>query len=232
MTATPVVAVDGPAASGKGTLARKLAAALGFDHLDTGAIYRAVGLAVIRSGGDPADPVAAIAAARALRPGADVLSDPALRSDEIGNAASKVAVVPEVRAALLDFQRDFAKNPPGRAGAVLDGRDVGTVVCPDAPVKLYIDASVDVRAERRLSELRKRGIPAIWSDVLEDMRARDERDSRRAAAPLRPADDAFVVDTSVLTADQVFALAVEHVRGRIGFDIESRRDFSGPDRSF
>jgi len=216
MTAVPVVAVDGPAASGKGTLARKLAAAFGFDHLDTGAVYRAVGLAVIRAGGDPADREAAIAAARALRPGSGVLHDPALRSDEIGNAASKVAVVPEVRAALLDFQRDFASNPPGGAGAVLDGRDVGTVVCPDASVKLYIDASVEVRAERRLSELRERGIPAIWSDVLEDMRARDERDSRRTVAPLRPADDAFVVDTSILTADQVFDLAVERVRSRIG----------------
>jgi len=222
MTAVPVVAVDGPAASGKGTLARKLAAALGFDHLDTGAVYRSVGLAVIRAGGDPADREAAIAAARALRPGADVLSDPALRSDEIGNAASKVAVVPEVRAALLDFQRDFAVNPPGGRGAVLDGRDVGTVVCPDASVKLYIDASVEVRAERRLSELRERGIPAIWSDVLEDMRARDERDSRRAVAPLRPADDAFVVDTSILTADQVFDLAVERVRSRIGIGGRAR----------
>lgn len=219
MSAKPVVAVDGPAASGKGTLARKLAAAFGFDHLDTGAIYRAVGLSVIRAGGDPSDKAAAIRAARALKPGADVLSDPALRTDEIGVAASKVAVVPEVRAALLDFQRDFAANPPGGSGAVLDGRDVGTVVCPDAPVKLYIDASVEVRAERRLSELRGRGIPAIWTDVLEDMRARDERDSRRAAAPLRPAEDALVVDTSGLSADQVFDLAVERVRARTGLDV-------------
>ena len=216
----PTIAIDGPAASGKGTLARRIAAAYGFAHLDTGSIYRAVGVAVMRAGGDPGDPAAAIAAARALTPGDGILDDPALRSDEAAVAASKVAVVPEVRSALLDFQRAFAERPPGGAkGAVLDGRDVGTVVCPQAAVKLFVTASVEVRAERRLLELQQRGIQAIWTDVLEDMKARDARDSQRAVAPLRPAPDAVVVDTSAMTADQACAVAVECIGDKTGLGI-------------
>ncbi len=213
-----VVAIDGPAAAGKGTLSKRVAQAYGFAHLDTGALYRAVGVSVLRAGGDPADAEAAARAARALQPEDGILNDPALRSDEAAQAASKVAVVPEVRSALLDFQRRFAATPPGGApGAVLDGRDVGTVVCPNADAKLFVTASVEVRAERRLKELRERGIPAIPSDVLEDMKARDARDSQRTVAPLRPAADAFVLDTSALDADQAFAAATAFIGTKTGF---------------
>ena len=213
-----IIAIDGPAAAGKGTLSKRVAQAYGFAHLDTGALYRAVGVAVLRAGGDPADAEAAARAARALQPEDGILNDPALRSDEAAQAASKVAAVPEVRAALLDFQRAFAATPPGGApGSVLDGRDVGTVVCPNADAKLFVTASVEVRAERRLKELRERGIPAIPSDVLEDMKARDARDSQRTVAPLRPAADAFVLDTSALDADQAFAAATAFIGTKTGF---------------
>lgn len=212
-----VIAIDGPAASGKGTLAKRVAAAYGFAHLDTGSLYRAVGVAVLRAGGDPADPAAAGRAARDLHPEDGILADPALRTDEAAQAASKVAAVPEVRAALLEFQRRFAEQPPGdRPGAVLDGRDIGTVVCPGADAKLFVTASVEVRADRRLKELQGRGIPAIPSDVLEDMKARDARDSQRAVAPLRPAADAFVLDTSALDADQAYAAAIAHIGSKTG----------------
>lgn len=214
---TVVVAIDGPAASGKGTLSQRIADAFGFAHLDTGVLYRAVGVSVLRAGGDPADNAAAARAAYELHPEHPILQEVALRTDEAAQAASKVAAVPEVRAALLDFQRRFAAHPPGGApGAVLDGRDIGTVVCPDAQAKLFITASVEVRAERRLKELQRRGIPAISSDVLEDMKARDARDSQRAVAPLRPAADAFVLDTSALDADQVFSKAVAHIGSKTG----------------
>ncbi|KAA0686990.1 (d)CMP kinase [Azospirillum brasilense] len=213
-----VIAIDGPAAAGKGTLSKRIAQVYGFAHLDTGALYRAVGVAVLRAGGDPANADAAAKAARALRPDDGILNDPALRSDEAAQAASKVAAVPEVRAALLDFQRRFAATPPGGTpGAVLDGRDVGTVVCPNADAKLFVTASVEVRAERRLKELRERGIPAIPSDVLEDMKARDTRDSQRTVAPLLPAADAFVLDTSALDADQAFAAATAFIGTKTGF---------------
>ncbi|QCO14861.1 (d)CMP kinase [Azospirillum brasilense] len=213
-----VIAIDGPAAAGKGTLSKRVAQVYGFAHLDTGALYRAVGVSVLRAGGDPADAEAAAQAARALRPDDGILNDPALRSDEAAQAASKVAAVPAVRAALLDFQRQFAATPPGGApGAVLDGRDVGTVVCPNADAKLFVTASVEVRADRRLKELRERGIPAIPSDVLEDMKARDARDSQRTVAPLLPAADAFVLDTSALDADQAFAAATAFIGTKTGF---------------
>lgn len=214
----PVIAIDGPAASGKGTLARRVARHLGFAYLDTGLLYRAVGVAVVRAGHDPADAAAATRAARALHPedGA-VLADPDLRADAAAQAASKVAAVPEVRAALLDFQRRFAAEPPnGHKGVVLDGRDIGTVVCPDADAKLFITASVEVRAERRLKELLERGIAAIYADVLEDMRNRDARDSQRAVAPLRPAVDAFVLDTSLLDAGPAFDAALAFIRSKTG----------------
>ena len=203
-----IIAIDGPAAAGKGTLARRLAAHLGLAYLDTGLIYRAVGKKVMDAGADAEDAEAAEAQARALK--ASDLEADGLRTDEVAQAASKVSAVPGVRAALLDFQRDFAAHPPGGAkGAVLDGRDIGTVVCPDADVKLFVTASTEVRAERRLKELHGRGLEAIYARVLEDMKERDARDSSRAASPLEPATDAHQLDTSTLDADQVFARALQ-----------------------
>lgn len=200
-----IIAIDGPAAAGKGTLARRLAAHLGYDYLDTGSLYRGVGLQVLRAGGDPADTDAAKAAAEHLD--LTLLADPDLRGEAAAKAASLVAAQPAVRAALLDFQRHFAHRPPGGRGAVLDGRDVGTVVCPDANVKLFVTASLDARALRRLNELQAGGRAAIWSAVLQDMRDRDARDSRRDVAPLKPAADAVVIDTTSLSPDQVFEAA-------------------------
>jgi len=210
----PVVAIDGPAASGKGTLARRIAADLGFDHLDSGALYRAVALLTIRAGAAPDDPTAAIAAARSLDPAraAALLADPAIRADATGSQASVVSAVPEVRAALLDAQRTFATRPPGGRGAVIDGRDIGTVICPDAPAKLFVMADTEIRARRRLGELRERGVPAIFDGVLADMKERDRRDSQREIAPMVVAQDAFVLDTSLMTADEAFAVAMSHVR--------------------
>jgi cytidylate kinase len=206
-----VIAIDGPAAAGKGTLARRLAGILGYAYLDTGLLYRAVGMRVLRAGGDPADEAAATSAARALDPGD--LDAPDLRSDLAGQTASMAAAIGGVRAALLAFQRAFAAQPPGGApGAVLDGRDIGTVVCPDADVKLFVTASLAVRAERRLKELRQRGLAAIQEGVLRDMQERDARDSLRAIAPLQPAADAVVIDTSELDPDAVVAAALAAVR--------------------
>ncbi len=212
----PIIAIDGPAASGKGTLSKRIAAHYGFAHLDTGSLYRAVGLSVIWAGGDPANPDMALAAAIALTPQSAILSHPGLRGDDAASAASKVAAMPAVRAALLDFQHEFVANPPGGKGSVLDGRDIGTVVCPDAPAKLFITASAEVRAERRVKELRGAGQDVSLDTVLADMRARDERDSQRAVAPLVAAPDAFLLDTSSLDANQAFEAACEVLRGRIG----------------
>ncbi len=208
-----IVAVDGPSASGKGTLARRLAAALDFALLDTGLLYRAVGAAVLAAGGDPAAPAVAVAAARNLDAAA---LDPApLRGEAVGQAASVVAAIPEVRAALLDHQRRFAAAPPGgKAGAVLDGRDIGTVVCPQAEVKIFVTASAEERARRRHKELLERGEASIHARVVEEMRERDRRDSERAAAPLRPAADAEVLDTGALGADEAFQAALEIVEAK------------------
>ena len=195
-----VIAVDGPAASGKGTLARRLAAHYGLHHLDTGLLYRAVGLRALREGVDP------VAAAKALTL-AD-LAEPALREDSAAQAASKVAVIPAVREALRDLQRRFAGEPPG---AVLDGRDIGTVVFPEAPIKIYVDATPEARARRRHEELREMGLASIYTRVLQDMRERDARDRGRAGAPLTLAKDALVIDSSELDADQVFARALAHI---------------------
>ena len=200
-----IIAIDGPAAAGKGTLARRLARHYGYDFLDTGSLYRGVGLQVLRAGGDPADPEAAKAAAEHLD--LKLLAEPDLRGEAAAKAASQVAAQPAVRAALLDFQRNFARRPPGGRGAVLDGRDVGTVVCPDAEVKLFVIASLEARAGRRLRELQDKGQVAIWSAILQDMQDRDARDSRRDVAPLKPAADAVVIDTTSLSPDQVFEAA-------------------------
>ena len=208
-----IIAIDGPAAAGKGTLARRLAKHFDLAYLDTGSIYRAVGKKVLDAGADPEDAAGAEAVARALQ--AQDLVVQGLRTDEVAQAASKVSAIPGVRAALLDFQRDFAAYPPdGKKGAVLDGRDIGTVVCPEARAKLFVSASTEVRAERRFKELRDRGLEAIYARVLEDMKERDARDSSRAASPLEPAKDAHQLDTSALDADQVFAQALEVINSR------------------
>jgi CMP/dCMP kinase len=210
MTKLPVIAIDGPAASGKGTLARRIAQALGFAHLDTGSLYRVVGLAALKRGDDAADPQAALHAVQSLD--LSLLEDPALRTDETGAAASKVAVIQAVRDALLDFQRNFAAHPPGGQGAVLDGRDIGTVICPDATVKLFVTATPEIRARRRYAELKAQGSPRTEEAVLADIRARDARDTGRAVAPLRQAPDAYLLDTSHLDIETAVAKALEVVR--------------------
>lgn len=197
-----IIAVDGPAASGKGTLARRIAEHYGLDYLDTGSLYRAVGLKLIYGGKDPNDKASAIEAAKTID--ADDLANPRLRQERIGQAASIVSAFPEVRAALLEYQQNFAI---GRKGAVLDGRDIGTVVCPNADFKFFITATLYTRAKRRHKELEGEGIEVVFDSVLEDLRERDERDSQRTAAPLIPADDAVLMDTSTLDASEVFEMA-------------------------
>lgn len=208
-----IIAIDGPSAAGKGALARRLARHLGFAHLDTGALYRAVALRVLRAGSVPTDTKAATAAARQLS--LDDLDDAGIRDEVTGEAASQLAVIPEVRRELLTFQRTFASDPPdGAQGAVLEGRDIGTVVCPDAEVKLFLTASLGARALRRFLELRERGATTSEEKVLEAMRARDERDSMRGASPLRQAADAHLLDTTNLSIDSVFARANELIAAR------------------
>jgi len=198
-----IIAIDGPAASGKGTLARRLAERYGLAVLDTGKLYRATALKALENGGDPADPAIAEAAAKRVRP--EDLADPRLREDRVAQAASVVAAIPAVRAALLAFQRDFARHPPaGFKGAVLDGRDIGTVVCPEAEVKLFVTANAEARAARRFKELQESGEIAIYQRVLQDIEQRDARDRERQAAPLRQAEDALALDTTTLDADAAF----------------------------
>jgi CMP/dCMP kinase len=205
-----VVSIDGPAASGKGTLARRVAEHFGLAHLDTGRLYRATALLALGERGNPADPVAAERAARRVEAG--LLSDPRLGGEAIGAAASVVAAIPTVRRALLAFQRDFAAHPPPPArGAVLDGRDIGSVVCPTADVKLFVTAAAETRARRRVEELRQAGRPAIYETVLQDLNKRDARDSARRIAPLAAPPDAVIIDTTRLDADAVFERAVELV---------------------
>lgn len=207
-----IVAIDGPAAAGKGTLASRLAAEFGYAHLDTGALYRATALRLLRGGGNAADVEAAAQAARAVS--ADDLQDSALRADETAQIASQIAAHPEVRAALLDLQRAFAAHPPdGAGGAVIEGRDIGTVVCPEAERKIFVAASLDVRAARRYAELVGRGVAADAAAVLADMRARDAHDRSRAASPLIPAADAYLLDTSNLDIDSAFTAARDFVLG-------------------
>jgi len=197
-----IVTIDGPAAAGKGTLARRLAAALGYVYLDTGAIYRAVAKSMLDAGGDPDDPGEAAAHAETLDPA--MLDDPGLRGEAVGDAASRVAALPAVRTALLAFQRRVAATPPG---AVLDGRDTGTVVCPEAELKLFVTAGLEERARRRLEELRSKGETLMLPEVLAEVAARDSRDRTRLTAPLRPADDAVEIDTTGMTPDAVFQRA-------------------------
>jgi CMP/dCMP kinase len=206
-----IIAIDGPAASGKGTLAKRIAAHFGLHHLDTGLLYRAVAREVRRRGSALDDATAAIDAARALDPA--TLDDPGLRGSGAGEAASIVARIAEVRAALREFQRSFARQSPG---AVLDGRDIGTVVCPDADIKIYVTATPQVRARRRYLEMKSRGEPATYEVVLADIRRRDERDAGRDASPMRPADDAFLLDTSNLDIEAAFDTAVGVILGKAG----------------
>jgi cytidylate kinase len=202
VTGAFTVAIDGPAAAGKGTIARAVAAEFGFAHLDTGLLYRAVG-AMVLAGAEP------VSAARALDPAR--LEDADLRGQAVAEAASRVAVIPDVRAALVEFQRRFARR---EGGAVLDGRDIGTVICPDAEVKLYVTASAEARAERRWRELCERGQAAERDVVLEEVRARDARDAGRATAPLRAAEDAVVIDTSAMSIAAAVAAALAAVAAR------------------
>lgn len=201
-----IIAIDGPAASGKGTLAKRLAAHLGYHVLDTGLLYRAVARDTERAGFRLDDRWAALAAARNLNPA--TLDDPALRGVPAGDKASVVAKIPEVRAALLQYQRDFARQSPG---AVLDGRDIGTVVCPDAHIKIFVTATAEERARRRHLEHQARGEPATYDALLADILSRDARDSSRATAPLAAAPGAIHLDTTTLDADAVFSEALKIV---------------------
>jgi len=201
-----IIAIDGPAASGKGTLGKRLAGHFRLRHLDTGLIYRAVAKAVLDAGEPLGDVACAARAARALDP--SVFDEKALKSHQVGEAASVVSAIPEVRAALLDFQRDFGRAPPG---AVLDGRDIGTVIFPDAEVKIFVTAAPEARARRRALELQAAGVPVKEADVLADILRRDERDSARAAAPLRRAEDAHLLDTTHLDIDAAFRAAIDIV---------------------
>jgi CMP/dCMP kinase len=205
-----VIAVDGPSASGKGTLARALAERFGFQHLDTGKLYRAVGLSVIIAGKSPTDVIAAVAAAHGLDP--DMFNHPTLRSEATGRAASQVSALPQVRAALLDYQHRFAAQLPG---AVLDGRDIGTVICPQADVKLFVTADVAVRARRRQGELIACNLPRPYKEILEDLVERDHRDATRSQAPLKPAPDALILDTSAMTAKQALDAAIVAVEKKL-----------------
>jgi CMP/dCMP kinase len=201
-----IIAIDGPAASGKGTLGKRLAAHYGLRHLDTGLIYRAVAKAVLDAGRRPDDVAAAIAAAKRLDPSR--FDEAALKTHSIGEAASVVSAVPQVRGELLAFQREFASRPPG---AVLDGRDIGTVICPNADIKIFVTAQPEARARRRAAEYRAQGREIDEKEVLADIRRRDERDQNRSAAPLRQAPDAHLLDTTHLDIDAAIRAAIDIV---------------------
>jgi cytidylate kinase len=213
-----VIAVDGPAASGKGTLAKALAERFGYAYLDTGALYRAVALATLELNGDPENindvRLSLDIVKRNLTP--ELLVNPALRKHEISSASSKVAALPEVRIELMEWQRAFAKNPPGNVGgAVIDGRDIGTVICPGANIKFFVTAAPEVRAERRLKDLKADRSDLTLEQVLEDIRQRDQRDSTRKIAPTRAADDAYMLDTTRLNAAQAVEEAVALIKSKM-----------------
>lgn len=230
-----IIAVDGPAGAGKGTLAKNLASHFKMAYLDTGALYRAVAVAVIKAGKNPEDADAATKAAQELDfdfrdigggvfhafiNGEDM--EEKLRTAEAGEAASKVSAIPAVRAALKDFQMDYAKKHQAQNGAILDGRDIGTVICPDADLKFFLEADARVRAERRLKQLREKGADITLDEVYAQTVARDERDRNRKDAPLKPAEDAVIVDTSQMAADQVF----EHIKAIVADAMPSQSTFA------
>ena len=221
MTRPVVIAVDGTAASGKGTLARRLAKEFGFAHLDSGSLYRLTALGVLEARRSPHEETHAVDAALAIDPSR--AGDPAIRTDAVAQTASIVAAFPAVRAALLDFQRRFAANPPGHAkGAVIDGRDIGTIVWPDASAKLFVDAAPAVRARRRFLELLGSGVVADEAAVLADIMVRDKRDRERKVAPLKPAPDADLLDTTLLDIDAAFARALTLVSPKVEEALKAR----------
>ncbi|MEZ5758176.1 MAG: (d)CMP kinase [Emcibacteraceae bacterium] len=210
-----VIALDGPAASGKGTLARRLASHFNLALLDTGILYRAVGWNVLQDGGDPENELDALKAAEKI---SDTdFSNPELRTESIGVAASKVAQIAAVRSTLLNFQRHFANNPPpDKVGAILDGRDIGTVICPEAPIKIFITADVETRAKRRfLEEYGENGTPEQLAEILKDLKDRDQRDINRSASPLKKAENAYLIDTTDSDIEAVFEAAREFVSSKM-----------------
>ena len=221
MSKSVVIAVDGTAASGKGTLAKKLAAHFHFAHLDSGALYRLTALAVLDAKGDPKNPVDALKGAQSID--LSLAGDPAIRTDVVGQAASQVAAIGAVRQALLDFQRSFLASPPGGSpGAVMDGRDIGTVICPEATAKLYIDARPELRAHRRWLELKSMGIARDEAGLLAELNARDAADRSRPISPLVQAPDAALLDTSDLGIDAAFAAALALVSTKIEGALKDR----------
>ena len=220
-TESIVIAVDGTAASGKGTLAKKLAAHFGFAHLDSGALYRLAALSVLETGGDPKNEADALRGAQTID--FNRAGDPKIRTDIVGQAASYVAAIPAVRAALFDFQRNFLVHPPGGSpGAVMDGRDIGTIICPGATAKLYVDARPELRANRRWKELKGMGILRDEADLLRELMARDAADKARPVSPLRQAPDAALLDTSDLDIDAAFAAALALVSQKVESALKDR----------
>ena len=216
-----VISVDGTAASGKGTLAKKLARHFGFAHLDSGALYRLTALAVLDANGDPQNQADALKGAQTID--FNRAGDPAIRTDVVGKAASHVAAIPAVRDALLEFQRNFLAHPPGGSpGAVMDGRDIGTVICPGATAKLYVDARLEVRARRRWAELKAMGIRRTEQDVVAELGARDQADKNRPISPLKQAPDADLLDTSDLGIDAAFAAALALVSPKVEDALKDR----------
>ena len=211
-----IIAIDGSASSGKGTLAKRLAKNFGLSHLDTGALYRAVGLQLLNAGYDPKNIDENQFIKLCVELDITLTTSPLIRTERVAEMASLVAAVPVVRAALLDLQRQFAAAPPEQNGAILDGRDIGTVVLPDADIKFFIDANINTRAERRTKELLQARQSVMFRDVLLDLQERDRRDRCRSNSPLYPADDAIVIDTSTMDADDVMALALSHINACSG----------------
>ena len=221
MSPSIVIAVDGTAASGKGTLAKKLAAHFGFAHLDSGALYRLAAYSVMQAGGDPRNEADALRGAQTMD--FNLAGDPRIRTDFVGQAASFVAAIPAVRAALFDFQSNFLEHPPGGSpGAVMDGRDIGTVICPGAIAKLYIDARPEVRARRRWAELKGMGIRRSEGDLLKELNDRDAADKSRPVSPLIQAPDAALLDTSDLGIDAAFAAALALVSPKVESALKDR----------